>query len=46
MQKCKEPSGFFAKITKATQGEKEGLMTPTSNSSSIDYFINNYSCKL
>ena len=46
MQNCKEPSSFFAKSTRAPHGKEEGLMAPTSNSSSIYYFTSNYSCGL
>ena len=42
MQNFKELSGFFEKSIAAPHGEEEGLMAPTSNSSSIYYFANNY----
>ena len=46
MQICKEPSGFFAKSSRAPHGEEEGLMDPISSSTSIYYFTNNFSCGL
>ena len=35
MQNLKEPSGFFAKSTRALHREEEGLMVPTSNRSQL-----------
>ena len=46
MQKYKKLSVFFKKSTKTPYGKEEGLMAPTSDSSSIYYFSNNYSYKL
>ena len=43
MQKHKEPSGFFANNTGANHSKVEGLMAPTSKSSSIGLFTNNFS---
>ena len=43
MQNCNEPSAFFVNSIRAPHGEEEAFMAPTSNSSSIYYFTNNYS---
>ena len=43
MKNCKELSSFLVKSTRAPHGEEEGLLAPTSNSSSIYYFTYNYS---
>ena len=46
MQNLKEPSGFFAKSTRALHSQEENLMAPNSSTSCIYHITNSYSYRL